>query len=148
MLLFIYIKMDFSFTIARSLLQMSQLFGFGLLEFRDLSARFVAHDTTAPVLSDLVESVVEVGSHRLDEASQSGLVLGVDARQSERSHRLESGDLAQTRSATTHDAVRDAHLSAQAGKMDHHFNWVAVGSNAHQLGLLLLHSGGHSVGTY
>ena len=125
---------------------MSQFFSLGLFEFCDLGARLVAHHTATPVLSDFVESLVEVGLHNIDQVGQRSLVFGVDCREGECGDGLESGHLTKTGSATSDNAIWDTHLSAQAGQMENNLNWVAIGSNANKSGLLLLDSGGHGIG--
>lgn len=52
----------------------AQLLSLGLLELRHLCARLVTHHTATPMFSDLIETIVEVGAHHLDQLGEGDLI--------------------------------------------------------------------------
>jgi len=89
-----------------------ELLGLGLLQLSDGCLRLGAHHTTAPVATNVVSALVEVGLDRLDELGQSRLVLRVDEGEREAGRGLAVHHSAETR-LVLDDTVGHTHLTAQ-----------------------------------
>merc|ERR1711920_930705 len=96
-----------------------------------------AQNSAAPVLSDLVGSLVVVGLHGLDELGELLFVLVFDVSKSDTGALLSANELSKSGLAFD-DAVWNVHLSAESWKVDNDLNWVDIVSNNDELSLLSL----------
>jgi hypothetical protein len=93
----------------------------------------------------LVVVVVTAHAERL-QGLEGSLVLGSDLGEGQTGGGLLTNELSQ-KSLGSNDAVRNLLLSAKVWQPEDQFNWVDVGGNDDQLGLLLLDESGDVVET-
>lgn len=105
-----------------STLLLGKLACLGALQLRDAGQTLGAKDTTAPVATDLLVALVEVGLHSLQDLAEVGLVVVIDGGQGEGGAGLATHQATQT-SLTLHNAVRHAHLAAEGGQEEHQLEW-------------------------
>lgn len=92
--------------------------------------------TTTPLTTEL--SVVhELGVGHVDDALESGLILGLDLSEGNNGSLLLVHNLAKT-SLVVNDNVRDTHLAAESRQPNDELNGVDVGGDDDKLGLLVL----------
>jgi len=118
----------------------------GLLDLGELGSRLVAQASAAPVLPDLVGTLVVVGGHGLGQLVQGATVSRLNTSDGHAGSGLPAGHAAEPR-LVLDDAVWNAHLAAQCGQEQNKLQGIDVISNDDELGFLLLHEGGHSVDT-
>lgn len=121
-----------------------QLTCLGLLQLGDAGHALGTEQTTAPVTTDLVGTVVVVGLDGLDQFGEVGAIASIDAGQRDRRAGLATHQGAQA-SLALDDAVRDAHFAAQGRQEQDHLQWVDVVRDDDQLGLLLFDQLGDGV---
>jgi len=102
-----------------------------------LSLALGAHDSAAPVLPDLLGSLVVVGLHGLDDFGELLLVLVLDINEGDGSALLSADELSES-GLTLDNAVWNVHLSAESWQVDDDFEWVDVVGDQDELGLLSL----------
>jgi len=102
-----------------------------------LGLRFLAEKSTAPVLSDLLSSLVVVGSDGLYKLAKIMFVLVPDVVEGNRGAHLSADELSEAGSALD-NAVWHVHLSAEGGEVDYDFDGVDVVSDHDELSLLSL----------
>jgi len=120
--------------------------GLCLLQLGDLSLTLIRHNTTAPVLSDLIESVVVVSLDRFCDLGKGATVLRVHISQADGGASLTATDCAKA-SLALDDAVRDTHTSAKSGQVENKLDGIDIVSYDYQLSLLGLDQRSDSVGS-
>jgi len=116
----------------------------GLLDLGELSRRLVAQASAAPVLPDLVGTLVVVGGHGLGQLVQGATVSRLNTSDGHAGGGLPASDATQPR-LVLDNAVGHAHLTAQGGQEQNKLQRIDVIGNDDELGFLLLHEGGHGV---
>jgi len=120
--------------------------GLDFVKLSDLGLGLVTHNTTTPVLSDLVVSEVVVGVDCLNQLAQRRLVLIVDISDGNTGAGLAVNQLANT-GFTLDNAVWDSHLFAQGWKAENDLNWFNIVGNDDKLSFLLLNHAGNGLDT-
>ena len=104
-----------------------------------------AHDTTTPVLAEVVV-LVEVGLEHLAQVLKVSHVLGADGLESHAGRGLLVDQLAE-HSLSSDEAVGDTLSSAESWQVHDQFNRVNIVGNHDQLNLAFLNQRGHVVQT-
>jgi len=96
-----------------------------------------AQNSAAPVLSDLVGSLVVVGLYGLDELGELLLVLVLDVSKRDTGALFSANELSKSGLAFD-NAVWNIHLSAESWQVHNNLDWVDIVSDDDELSLLSL----------
>lgn len=127
-------------------LLLGQLAGLDLLQLGDASQTLGAQQTTSPVTTDLVRSLVVVHLDGINDLGEVHTVTGVHLAEGDGRAGLAADEQSQAGFALD-DAIWDSHFAAQGGQEEDHFDGVDVVSDDHELSLLLLDQLGDGVGS-
>ena len=103
---------------------------FETLQSGDAGLRLVAQNTSTPVTTEFVVTIVEVRLDRFDDLAHAGLVVRVHIGQGQGRAGLQVNQSTET-SLAFDDAVGNAHLSAQGGQVKHQLDRFDIVSNDH-----------------
>lgn len=99
-------------------LLLGQFTGLSALQLGNAGQTLGAEDTTAPVTTDLLMAVIEVGLHSLQNLAEVSLVVVLNGGQSQSGASLAAHQTTQA-SLTLDNAVGHTHLAAQSGQEEH-----------------------------
>lgn len=99
-------------------LLLGQFTSLGTLQLGDASQTLRAENTTAPVTTDLLVALIEVGLNSLQHFAKVGLVVVLNGGQGQSGAGLAAHQTSQTCLAL-HNAIWYAHFAAQGGQEEH-----------------------------
>jgi len=121
-----------------------QLDGLQFLDLGNFCGGLGSQAATAPVLSDLLSSLVVVGLNGLNNLVEGASVTGLNLGDGHASGGLPSGNSAES-SLVLDNAVGDSHLAAQGRQEENKLDGIDIISNDDQLSFLLLDQGDDTV---
>lgn len=116
-----------------------------LLQFGNACQTLGTKQTTAPMFTDLITSIIEVCLDDFDEFRQVGPIGGFDLCECNGRACLATDQCTQTCFAL-HNAVWNAHFAAQGWQKEDNFNWIDIVGDDNQRGFLLFNQFGDRVG--